>query len=191
MQVRNKPAVKNMPNSPASSSSGRGCPVLGSLIRSSCAATLQSMSSTGPLSFACMHPAASFTFTGGIHDTALQRQAEVLRIQQTVIPQGLWEAQVISQAVILTGIHPRAIVRAGVDVLECTSLTRSCMADLKHLNWRAPWRTSGRQIRYRLRGSIQRNVSSSSAADAPFPHLNSAELLLLRPHTHQDRHLYS
>ena len=59
-------------------------------------------------------------------------------------------------------------VTARVDVLGCTSLTRSCMADLKRLNRRAPWRTSGRQIRYRLRGFIQRNVSSSSAADAPF-----------------------
>ena len=67
--------------------------------------------------------------------------------------------------------------------LGCTSLTRSCMADLNCLNWRAPWRTSGRQIRYRLRGSIQRKVSSSSAADAPFLNCDLAEPLLSRPHT--------
>lgn len=57
------------------------------------------------------------------------------------------------------------------------------MADLKRLNWRAPWHTSGRQIRYRLRGSIQRKVSSSSAADAPFFKRDLAELLLSWPHT--------
>ena len=48
-----RPAEKNMPNSPASSASGSGCPVAGSRRRSRCAAMLTSSMRSSPLAFTC------------------------------------------------------------------------------------------------------------------------------------------
>ena len=48
-----RPAEKNMPNSPASSASGSGCPVAGSRRRSRCAAMLTSSAPGSPLAFTC------------------------------------------------------------------------------------------------------------------------------------------
>ena len=48
-----RPAVKNMPNSPASSSSLSGCLVTGSRSRSRCAAIVTSSSAGSPRAFTC------------------------------------------------------------------------------------------------------------------------------------------